>query len=71
VNTSLTRECLELILLLGDAMDKKKARPPITVSQNSLPVTSQTVLVQPRGSEDAGSSSRLMYRSDAPRLVSE
>jgi hypothetical protein len=68
VNTSLTRECLELILSLGDAMDRKKASPAIAVSQNSLPVTSQIALVQPRGSENAGSSSRLMYRSDAQGL---
>ena len=28
VNTSLIRECLELILILGDAMDRKKAERP-------------------------------------------
>jgi hypothetical protein len=39
VNTSLVRECLELILTLAYAVERKKAGPPITVSQNSLPVT--------------------------------
>ena len=33
VDTSLVRECLELILMLADALEKKKAGPPITVSQ--------------------------------------
>ena len=28
VNTSLFRECLELILMLADALDRKRARPP-------------------------------------------
>jgi hypothetical protein len=53
VNTSLIRECLELILLLGDAMDRKKAERPITVSQNSLPVTPHVAPVQPFGSAEA------------------
>ena len=46
VNTSLVRECLELILMLADAVEKKKAGPPITVSPNSLPVTPQVVPVE-------------------------
>ena len=37
MNTSLVRECLELILMLADALEKKKAGLPIT--QNSLPAT--------------------------------
>ena len=45
-NTSLVRECLELILMLADALEKKKAGPPITVSPNSLPVTPQVVPVE-------------------------
>jgi hypothetical protein len=39
VNTSLIRECLELILMLADALDRKRARPPTTVSPHSLPAT--------------------------------
>jgi hypothetical protein len=46
VNTSLIRECLELILMLADALEKKKAGPPITVSQNSLPATPQVAPVE-------------------------
>ena len=46
VNTSLVRECLELILMLADALEKKKAGPPIAVSQNSLPVTPQVAPVE-------------------------
>ena len=47
VNTSLVRECLELILMLADALEKRKAGPPpITVSQNSLPVTPQVAPVE-------------------------
>jgi hypothetical protein len=46
VNTSLTRECLELILKLADALDRKKAKQPITLSQNSLPVTPQVAPVE-------------------------
>ena len=38
-NTSLIRECLELILMLADALDRKRARPPTTVSPHSLPAT--------------------------------
>jgi hypothetical protein len=38
VNTSLTRECLELILKLADALDRKKAKQPITLSQRVAPV---------------------------------
>ena len=37
-NTSLVRECLELILMLADALERKKAGPAI---QNSHPVTPQ------------------------------
>jgi hypothetical protein len=50
VNTSLIRECLELILMLADALERKKAGPPITVSQNSLPVTPQVAPVELLGS---------------------
>jgi hypothetical protein len=32
VNTLLIRECLELILMLGDAMDRKKAERPVPVT---------------------------------------
>jgi hypothetical protein len=39
VNTSLVRECLELILMLADALDRKRARPPTTVLPHSLPAT--------------------------------
>jgi hypothetical protein len=39
VDTSLVRECLELILMLADALDQKRARPPTTVSPHSLPAT--------------------------------
>jgi hypothetical protein len=39
VNTSLVRECLELILMLADALDRKQTKPPSTVSRQSLPVT--------------------------------
>ena len=45
VDTSLVRECLELILMLADALEKKKAGPPI-ISQNSLPVTPQVAPVE-------------------------
>ena len=41
VNTSLIRECLELILMLADALDPKRARPPTTVSPHSLPATQE------------------------------
>jgi hypothetical protein len=51
VNTSLVRECLELILMLADALEKKKAGPPITVSQNSLPATPQVAPVEPLASD--------------------
>jgi hypothetical protein len=51
VNTSLVRECLELILMLADALEKKKAGPPITVSQNSLPATLQVAPVEPLASD--------------------
>ena len=46
VNTSLVRECLELILMLAGALEKKKVGPTITVSQNSLPVTPQVAPVE-------------------------
>src|SRR4029077_9619477 len=39
VNTSLVRECLELILMLADALDRKQTKPPSSVSRQSLPVT--------------------------------
>ena len=45
------RECLELILMLADALEKKKAGPPITVSQNSLPATPQVAPVEPLASD--------------------
>jgi hypothetical protein len=51
VNTSLIRECLELILMLADALERKKAGPPITVSQNLLPVTPQVAPVELLGSD--------------------
>jgi hypothetical protein len=38
-NTSLVRECLELILMLADALDRKQIKPLTTVSRQSLPVT--------------------------------
>ncbi len=51
-NTSLTRECLELILRLGEAMDRKRAEPPIEVSpHSSLPVKSEVEPVELSGSE--------------------
>jgi hypothetical protein len=37
-NTSLVRECLELLLMLADAFDRKQTKPLSTVSQQSLPV---------------------------------
>jgi hypothetical protein len=49
VNTSLVRECLELILTLADALEKKKAGLPIT--QNSLPATPQVAPVEPLASD--------------------
>ena len=51
MNNSLVRECLELILMLGDAMDRKKAEPSMIVSQEPLPLTPQIALAQPSGSE--------------------
>ena len=51
MNTSLIRECLELILMLADALEKKKAGPPVTVSQNSLPATPQVAPVEPLASD--------------------
>ena len=39
VNTSLVRECLELILMLADTLERKQIKPPSTVSRQSLPVT--------------------------------
>ena len=39
VNTSLVRECLELILMLADTLERKQTKPPSTVSRQSLPVT--------------------------------
>ena len=43
VNTSLIRECLELILMLADALERKKAGPAM---QNSHPVTPQVAPVE-------------------------
>ena len=45
VKTSLVRECLELILLLADALDRKRTKPPSTVSRQSLPVTQEVAPV--------------------------
>jgi hypothetical protein len=45
VNTSLVRECLELILMLADALDRKQTKPPSTVSRRSLPVTLEVATV--------------------------
>jgi hypothetical protein len=42
-NTSLTRECLELILRLGEAMDWKRTKPPTKVSPHPLPELSEAV----------------------------
>ncbi len=50
-NTSLTRECLELILRLGEAMDRKRATPPTQVAPHSLPAPSEVEPVEPSGSE--------------------
>ena len=43
VNTSLIRECLELILMLADALERKKAGAAM---QNSHPVTPQVAPVE-------------------------
>jgi len=51
MNNSLIRECLELILMLGDAIDRKRAERSTTVSQNPLPLTPQIALARPSGSE--------------------
>ena len=48
VNTSLIRECLELILMLADALERKKAGPAM---QNSHPVTPQVAPVELFGSD--------------------
>ena len=45
VNTSLVRECLELILMLADALDRKQTKPPSTLSRQSLPVTPEVAPV--------------------------
>jgi hypothetical protein len=45
VNTSLVRECLELILMLADALDRKQTKPPSTVSRRSLPVAPEVAPV--------------------------
>ena len=45
VNTSLVRECLELILMLADALDRKQTKPPSTVPRQSLPVTPEVAPV--------------------------
>jgi hypothetical protein len=50
-NTSLVRECLELILMLADALDRKQAKPPITLSRQSLPATPEVAPVELLGSE--------------------
>jgi hypothetical protein len=55
VNTSLVRECLELILMLADASDRKQTKPPSTVSRQSLPVTPKVAPVV-LGSETGRSS---------------
>ena len=44
-NTSLVRECLELILMLADALDRKQTKPLLKVSRQSLPVTPEVVPV--------------------------
>jgi hypothetical protein len=45
-NTSLVRECLELILMLADALDRKKTTKPLSrVSRQSLAVTPDVVPV--------------------------
>jgi hypothetical protein len=44
-NTSLVRECLELILTLADALDRKQTKPLSTVSRQSLPVTPEVAPV--------------------------
>ena len=44
-NTSLVRECLELILMLADALDRKQTKPPSKVSRQSLPVTPEVAPV--------------------------
>ena len=38
MNTSLVRECLELILMLADTLERKQTKPPSTVSRQSLAV---------------------------------
>jgi hypothetical protein len=48
VNTSLIRECLELILMFADALERKKAGPAM---QNSHPVTPQVAPVGLFGSD--------------------
>ena len=48
VNTSLIRECLELILMLADALERKKAG---VAMQNSHPVTPQVAPVELFGSD--------------------
>ena len=45
MNTSLVRECLELILMLADALDRKQTKPPSTLSRQSLPVTPEVAPV--------------------------
>jgi hypothetical protein len=52
VNTSLVRECLELILMLADALDRKQAK--LTASQDSLPVMLETAPVELLRSEKLG-----------------
>src|SRR4029077_21156950 len=65
VNTSLIRECLELILMLADALDPKRARPPATVSPRSLPATPEVSSEHPPlGISDLQASVHLL---DGPR----
>jgi hypothetical protein len=45
------RECLELILMLADALERNKAAPPVTDLQDSLRATPQVAPVEHLGSD--------------------
>jgi hypothetical protein len=45
------RECLELILMLADALKRNEAAPPVTDLQNSHPATPQVAPVEHLGSD--------------------
>ena len=51
VDTSLIRECLELILMLADALDRERATLRTKVLQHPLPVTPEISHVEFSGSQ--------------------